>query len=72
MNSFDGVRVFESALAITRVAAKKSKNKRIQKKFIKKFGYKYVPGCIQTPMGIFMHPVLFAKLKEVSDANNLD
>ncbi len=64
---FGGVRVFESELATTRIAVKRSKNRRLQKKFIKQYGYKYVPSCLQTPMGIFMHPVLFEKLKGSSN-----
>jgi len=66
MFAFNGVPVFETELAYTRVAVKRSKNDRQQKKFIKKFGYKYMPTCIQSPMGIFMHPELVAKLKEIS------
>ena len=64
---FGGVRVFESELATTRIAVKRSKNRRLQKKFIKRYGYKSVPGCIQVSMGIFMHPVLYEKLKEASN-----
>jgi len=46
MSIFNGKTVIKSDLCTIRVAVKRSRNKRVQKKFIKKFGYKHVPGCI--------------------------
>lgn len=64
---FNGVRIFETELVTTQIAVKRSKNPRQQKKFIKIFGYKYVPGVIQTPLGMFVHPEIVAKLRTHPD-----
>ena len=56
--SIFGKDVFFSDLAVARVPVKKNRNKRIQKKFIKRYGYKIVPGAIMTHSAIFIHPEL--------------
>ena len=60
---FGGKNVFVSPLCTVATPIKRSKNKRLQKKFIKKFGYRHVPGCLQTPMGLVMHPVFYERFK---------
>ncbi|MBP9870633.1 MAG: hypothetical protein KBC53_03935 [Nitrosomonas sp.] len=57
-----GLNLFVSELATVIVPARKSKNKRLQKKFIKKYGMVNKPGMFQTDLGLFVHPIIFARL----------
>jgi len=65
-----GKKIIISDLAETLIPAKKSRNKRLQKKFIKKYGFKIIPGCLETNDVIFIHPKIFYKFKQNYDNNN--
>ena len=64
-----GKKVFFSDLAIVKVPVKKSKNKRIQKKYIKRYGCKNVPGVIMSDAAIFIHTNLKNKFESALDIN---
>lgn len=64
-----GLNVYVSELATVIVPTRKSKNKRLQKKFIKKYGMVNKPGMSKTDLGLFVHPIIFARLSmlEIKD-----
>lgn len=39
-------------------------HRRIQKKWVKRFGYEREPCIFQTPHGVFVHPALMPQLRE--------
>ena len=57
-----GLNVYVSELATVSTPARKSKNKRLQKKFIKKYGMINKPGMYKTDFVLFVHPIIFARL----------
>lgn len=62
----NGKKIISSDLCTITVAVKRSRNKRIQKKFIKKFGYKHIPSCMESNEFIIMHHDIFNKFMSLS------
>lgn len=60
-----GLNVYVSELATVIGPARKSKNKRLQKKFIKKYGMVNKPGMFKTDIGLLVHPIIFARLSMI-------
>lgn len=74
MNStFNGMMVSQSHLAMTETPVKEhvktrsmsdTYHKRVQKKWNKRYGMKYVPGAFQVGNRVIVHPSFYEQLKE--------
>ena len=64
MALFDGFPVYESQLAIVSSQIKRHKRKRINKKWLKKYGTKSVPGMYFLNNCFYAHPDIMKKLKK--------
>lgn len=74
-----GIKIITSPLATERVGPRKvhyhklgmkmSYHNRIQKKWIKRFGWENKPCMYKTPMGIVCHPALIDDLKSAINYN---
>jgi len=72
VNHFNGVQIIESEHALERVgpyrehhknkSMSESYHKRIQKKWIKRWGYKFKPCMLQTQHGFIAHPLIYSQL----------
>jgi len=73
-NPFAGLRVFEDMNALETVGPTRTLEPkrwmsgtryyaRVQKKWIKRWGFEKKPCILQTPRGLFVHPSLMAELK---------
>lgn len=64
---FNGYTIIESERCVDRVRSRKHKKRRIDKKWLKRYGYKYVPKkevYITADRVIIGHPVLIRKIVE--------
>ena len=73
-NQFAGMRIYEDSNALEktdvpmkihkeRIGQKLSYHLRVQKKWIKRFGYVYQPAIFQTATGFICHPIMAAKVR---------
>lgn len=72
-------KVYSSIHALERVPAKELKHKawmqyrcyhrRVQKKWIKRYGYESRPTAYQTPFGIVAHPAIIQQMRQQFSAN---
>ena len=61
---FEGLNIFVSPLLPRLVQAKRHKrNKRINKKWLRKYGMKSIEEAIVTPMGVFVSRETYARLR---------
>ena len=70
----DGYPIIQSEYCCERVQARKHKKKRINKKWAKRYGCRFVPSkdIIVANGYIFVHPKTFAKLREqCKEKNNI-
>lgn len=66
MKYYNGIPVFVSKGIVKSVQKRKHKKKRINKKWKKKYGLKEVPCTVfADAIGIFMHPKIYEKVKQL-------
>ena len=79
--TIDGMPVCENAWALERTdepvrrhrrtrSTSETYHRRVQKKWIKRFGYVYRPCIWRTPEALIVHPALMAELRRAAGGND--
>lgn len=72
---FNGYAIFESEYCVDRVRARKHRKRRIDKKWHKRYGYKYIPKkevYVTKDKTIIGHPIVIRKLvKAIKENGNV-